>query len=41
MPYSKPLEDIAYPHERQIVEAVLANLGRAPTSAPSGAPGAA
>jgi pyruvate/2-oxoglutarate/acetoin dehydrogenase E1 component len=41
MPYSKPLEDIAYPHERQIVEAVLANLGRATATAPSGAPGAA
>jgi pyruvate/2-oxoglutarate/acetoin dehydrogenase E1 component len=27
MPYSKPLEDIAYPHEPQIVEAVLATLG--------------
>jgi pyruvate dehydrogenase E1 component beta subunit len=23
MPYSKPLEDIAYPHERQIVAAAL------------------
>jgi pyruvate dehydrogenase E1 component beta subunit len=41
MPYSKPLEDIAYPHERQIVDAVLANLHRAPAAAPSGAPGAA
>jgi pyruvate dehydrogenase E1 component beta subunit len=26
MPYSKPLEDIAYPHEPQIVEAVLATF---------------
>jgi pyruvate dehydrogenase E1 component beta subunit len=26
MPYSKPLEDIAYPHEQQVVEAVLAAL---------------
>jgi len=26
MPYSKPLEDIAYPHEAQIVSAVLATL---------------
>ena len=26
MPYSKPLEDIAYPHEPQIVNAALANL---------------
>jgi pyruvate dehydrogenase E1 component subunit beta len=29
MPYSKPLEDIAYPHEPQVVAAVLATLGRA------------
>ncbi len=28
MPYSKPLEDIAYPHEAQIVAAVLACLNR-------------
>src|SRR5438132_8706455 len=28
MPYSKPLEDIAYPHEPQIVAAALAALGR-------------
>jgi len=28
MPYSKPLEDIAYPHEPQIVRAVLASLNR-------------
>jgi pyruvate dehydrogenase E1 component beta subunit len=28
MPYSKPLEDIAYPHEPQIVEAALSTLGR-------------
>jgi pyruvate dehydrogenase E1 component beta subunit len=28
MPYSKPLEDIAYPHEQQIVAAVLATLNR-------------
>jgi pyruvate/2-oxoglutarate/acetoin dehydrogenase E1 component len=27
MPYSKPLEDIAFPHEPQIVEAVLATFG--------------
>ena len=27
MPYSKPLEDIAYPHEPQIVHAALAALG--------------
>jgi len=33
MPYSKPLEDIAYPHEAQIVGAVLQtlNLEQAPT----------
>jgi len=29
MPYSKPLEDIAYPHEPQVVSAVLATLGSA------------
>jgi pyruvate/2-oxoglutarate/acetoin dehydrogenase E1 component len=29
MPYSKPLEDIAYPHEPQIVQAALAVLGSA------------
>ncbi len=27
MPYSKPLEELAYPHEPQIVDAVLASLG--------------
>jgi pyruvate/2-oxoglutarate/acetoin dehydrogenase E1 component len=32
MPYSKPLEDIAYPHEPQIVSAVLATLGLAPAA---------
>jgi pyruvate dehydrogenase E1 component beta subunit len=35
MPYSKPLEDIAYPHEPQVVAAALATLGR---SVPAGAP---
>ena len=30
MPYSKPLEDLAYPHEPQIVAAVLATLSHAP-----------
>jgi pyruvate/2-oxoglutarate/acetoin dehydrogenase E1 component len=30
MPYSKPLEDIAYPHEPQIVQAALAVLGGVP-----------
>ncbi len=33
MPYSKPLEDIAYPHEPQIVSAVLDTLGIAPDRA--------
>ncbi|HEY0516157.1 MAG TPA: alpha-ketoacid dehydrogenase subunit beta [Solirubrobacteraceae bacterium] len=28
MPYSKPLEDIAYPHEPQVVAAALSTLGR-------------
>ena len=28
MPYSKPLEDIAYPHEAQVVSATLEVLGR-------------
>ena len=28
MPYSKPLEDLAYPHEPQVVAAALATLGR-------------
>jgi pyruvate/2-oxoglutarate/acetoin dehydrogenase E1 component len=35
MPYSKPLEDLAYPHEPQVVAGVLATLNR--TAAPSGA----
>jgi len=30
MPYSKPLEDIAYPHEQQVVAAALATLDMAP-----------
>ena len=29
MPYSKPLEDIAYPHEAQVVHAALATTGAA------------
>jgi pyruvate dehydrogenase E1 component beta subunit len=40
MPYSKPLEDIAYPHEPQIVRAVLAVLNLAPSAdgrSPAGA----
>jgi pyruvate dehydrogenase E1 component beta subunit len=32
MPYSKPLEDIAYPHEPQITAAALATLGRSADS---------
>jgi pyruvate dehydrogenase E1 component beta subunit len=32
MPYSKPLEDIAYPHEPQIVDAALASLGQSPAA---------
>jgi pyruvate dehydrogenase E1 component beta subunit len=36
MPYSKPLEDIAYPHEPQIVDAALAALGRTNGAAGSG-----
>jgi len=35
MPYSKPLEDIAFPHEPQIVQAALASLGRRPASTDS------
>jgi pyruvate dehydrogenase E1 component beta subunit len=26
MPYSKPLEEIAYPHEAQVVQAALATM---------------
>jgi pyruvate/2-oxoglutarate/acetoin dehydrogenase E1 component len=44
MPYSKPLEDIAYPHEPQVVGAVLAVLDLAPAGSahapPAGRPGA-
>jgi pyruvate dehydrogenase E1 component beta subunit len=36
MPYSKPLEDLAYPHEQQVIDAVLAAVNRVP-----GVPGAA
>jgi pyruvate dehydrogenase E1 component beta subunit len=35
MPYSKPLEDIAYPHEPQVVHAALVALGLAPAAAGS------
>ena len=34
MPYSKPLEDIAFPHEPQIIEAALATLGKRPAAIP-------
>jgi pyruvate dehydrogenase E1 component beta subunit len=34
MPYSKPLEDIAFPHEPQIVAAALATLGQRPAAIP-------
>jgi len=37
MPYSKPLEDLAYPHEPQVVQATLAVLGLG-APANSGAP---
>jgi pyruvate dehydrogenase E1 component beta subunit len=36
MPYSKPLEDIAYPHEPQIVDAALRVLGRSPAKTGAG-----
>jgi len=32
MPYSKPLEDVAYPHESQVVHAALATLGATETA---------
>ena len=32
MPYSKPLEDIAYPHEAEVVNAALEVLGLAPAN---------
>jgi pyruvate/2-oxoglutarate/acetoin dehydrogenase E1 component len=35
MPYSKPLEDLAYPHAPQIVAAVLATLNRSSVPAPT------
>ena len=41
MPYSKPLEDIAYPHEPQVVHAALLALGREPAIASSAAAAAA
>jgi len=36
MPYSKPLEDMAYPHEAQVVGAVLQTLERTSGSAAAG-----
>jgi pyruvate dehydrogenase E1 component beta subunit len=36
MPYSKPLEDIAYPHETQVVAAALTTLGERPAGAGAG-----
>jgi pyruvate dehydrogenase E1 component beta subunit len=33
MPYSKPLEDIAYPHQQQVLDAVLAVINRVPGAA--------
>jgi pyruvate dehydrogenase E1 component beta subunit len=42
MPYSKPLEDIAYPHEAQIVSAALELLGLGPAGGrPAGGVGSA
>ncbi|HST55928.1 MAG TPA: alpha-ketoacid dehydrogenase subunit beta [Solirubrobacteraceae bacterium] len=41
MPYSKPLEDLAYPHEPQIVHAALVALGQAPREAHSTTPSGA
>jgi pyruvate dehydrogenase E1 component beta subunit len=41
MPYSKPLEDIAYPHEPQVLHAALVALGREPAIASSAAAAAA
>ena len=38
MPYSKPLEDIAYPHEPQIIRAALSTLNRPATSVGAPAP---
>ncbi len=37
MPYSKPLEDLAYPREAQVVAGVLATMNRTATSAAGGA----
>ncbi len=40
MPYSKPLEESAFPHEPQIVQATLSVLGRDPAQAPASRPAA-
>jgi pyruvate dehydrogenase E1 component beta subunit len=39
MPYSKPLEDLAYPHEPQIIAAVLATLNHTAAPPPDGPAG--
>jgi pyruvate dehydrogenase E1 component beta subunit len=36
MPYSKPLEDIAFPHEPQVIQAALATVGRLAATTPGG-----
>jgi pyruvate/2-oxoglutarate/acetoin dehydrogenase E1 component len=40
MPYSKPLEESAFPHEPQIVRAALRVLGHEPAQAPASQPAA-
>jgi pyruvate dehydrogenase E1 component beta subunit len=40
MPYSKPLEEIAYPHEPHVVRAALSVLGRDPSQAQTTRPAA-
>jgi pyruvate/2-oxoglutarate/acetoin dehydrogenase E1 component len=34
MPYSKPLEEIAFPHEPQIIQATLAAVDKRVTATP-------
>jgi pyruvate dehydrogenase E1 component beta subunit len=36
MPYSKPLEEIAFPHEPGVIQAALATVGRRPATTPVG-----
>jgi pyruvate/2-oxoglutarate/acetoin dehydrogenase E1 component len=36
MPYSKPLEKIAFPHEPGVIQAALATVGRRPATTPVG-----